>query len=235
MTQDAGHVVPPEGFKTQGASLPISGAFPVSPNTGGTTPTGENMPAGPTSDVSNAQDDIPTQIPVTDPQPPALPSTESIINYASTVQDYDTTHLHSLPPDAQPSELTSVGVRRRRRGRYREDLTESFMSLPPDLQSQMRALASGLAKAEFVTENEPEPSIGSSEASTLLNVALPHWWADEAHRGKSLWTVFIGEDGHCLWCGYSRIGDLTDHVRTHFGHRPFACNQRHKHNSGRPW
>ena len=196
------------------------------------------MPGAPTSGVSNThEDEVLTQIPVMDTQPPTVPSTELTIDRyaASTVQNYDITYLHLLTPDAQLSSPTSVGVRRRRREKYREDPADGFKALPPDLQSQMRALASGLAEAGFVAEHKPEPAIGSAEANALLNAVLPHRWDGEAHQGRSLWTVFLGVDGRCLWCGYARKGNGINHVRVHFGHRPFACDQRHTHSTGKPW
>ena len=112
--------------------------------------------------------------------------------------------------------------------------------IPPIIKHAMRKLAHKIQSSEFVRTNREEPILGSHDADNLMAVVSSDVWNGYGTKGRSVYSVFIKEDGKnckCLWCGKvqkDKMQRAIGHFRKkHMDHKPFPC--RLMHTGGKPW
>lgn len=112
--------------------------------------------------------------------------------------------------------------------------------IPPIIKQAMRKLAHKIQSSEFVRTNREEPILGSHDADNLMAVVSSDVWNGYGTKGRSVYSLFIKEDGknyECLWCGdvqKDKMQRAVGHFRKkHMNHKPFPCRLMHA--DGKPW
>jgi len=146
--------------------------------------------------------------------------------------------LNAVIPPAKRSRLVSQPSVPESTGTQVDPTDESggFLSLDeqPEVQKAMRDLVVAIRTSQFLTDNKPEPNIGSYAAVDLMAVAPDKLWRGYGTKAKSIYSLFIKVDGKeckCLWCGdvqKDKLQRAVGHFRAkHLRHEPFHCGDVH--------
>ncbi|KAG8871716.1 hypothetical protein FRC20_010244 [Serendipita sp. 405] len=127
-------------------------------------------------------------------------------------------------PDLRP--LVHRKKRLQRAGIDEKALAEAFYdgSVHPD--PDRRNLFETILKSDFYKKQNPEPVLGTSNATAILSSAGTSALGNHAPPNVSIFVLFVDrEKNMCLICGKTcaAIERLVGCVRKHFNHRPFAC------------
>ena len=110
------------------------------------------------------------------------------------------------------------------------DESGGFLSLDqqPEVQQAMRDFVVAIRASQFLTDNKPEPNIGSYAAVALMAVASDKLWRGYGTKAKSIYSLSIEVDGKeckCLWCGdvqKDKLQRAVGHFRAkHLGYETF--------------
>ena len=118
-----------------------------------------------------------------------------------------------------------------------KDVSRGFVdtNLPPEVQQAMRDLVVAIRTSQFITDKTLEPTIGTTEATSLMAVASSELWTGYGTKARSIYSLFIrveGENCKCLWCGDvqhdGKLQRALGHFRAkHFDHEPCLCGEIH--------
>ncbi|KAG8854664.1 hypothetical protein FRB91_003213 [Serendipita sp. 411] len=106
-------------------------------------------------------------------------------------------------------------------------LSRAFTEESPHPDAQKRALLVEFLRSGFYLNQEHEPRLGTFEAEFVFNMAgVPSSLACNAPRNGSVFSPFVDMDTMmCLFCDkpHKSVKRVIGCVRSHIGHRPFAC------------
>ncbi|KAG9052180.1 hypothetical protein FS842_010362 [Serendipita sp. 407] len=133
--------------------------------------------------------------------------------------------------DVSPTSLPLAYVHSKKKGeRTAVDLSflsHAFTEESSHPDAQKRALLVEFLRSGFYLNHEHEPRIGTVDAELIFYMAgVPLSLADDAPRNGSIFSPLVNIDTMtCLFCDkvHKSIERVIGCVRSHIGHRPFAC------------